>query len=67
MSWRERRNQWRRFDRWTAPESARERASRLRWLEEAIRLSPPLDEPVDHPETRIRRRRIREALARIRA
>jgi hypothetical protein len=69
-AWREREEAWRRFSRWTPPASDRERATRLRWLEDALRLARErgalADEPFDSPEIRARRRRLRQALARIR-
>ncbi|MHC4472503.1 MAG: hypothetical protein ACYTDY_03965 [Planctomycetota bacterium] len=70
QAWREREKAWRRFSLWTPPLSERERATRLRWLEDALRLARERggldDEPVDSQSLRARRQRVREALARIR-
>ena len=68
--WRERQTAWRAFAQWTPDESTREMATRLRWLEDALRLARSLGglrpDPIDSPEIRAHRSRIRHALAKIR-
>ncbi len=65
-----RRERWRRFAAWEAPEAPAEVETRLRWLSDvcalAHELGVPAGEPVDSQEIRRRRRRIRTALSRIR-
>jgi hypothetical protein len=65
-----RRERWRRFAAWEAPEAPAEVETRLRWLSEVCALAHdlgvPAGKPVDSQEIRHQRRRIRAALARIR-
>jgi hypothetical protein len=69
-AWRERQAAWRRLSEWKPPDSPKERASRIAWLDAVYRIARERglfgDDPVDSPEIRAHRARIREGLAKIR-
>ena len=70
-AWKERVRAWKRYARWQPPESPKERESRSAWLDAVYRIARERglfgDDPVDSPEIRARRERIRKGLASIHA